>query len=91
MALYKDVVLRAKSVRIKPNSKKFQKFIFEDPYFNALKIKFGYAITCHKAKGSEWKNIFLEAKTYINSASKYYLRWVYTTVTRAPKSVYLIS
>jgi tRNA A37 threonylcarbamoyladenosine biosynthesis protein TsaE len=91
IALYKDVVLRAKSMGIKPKSKKFQKFIFEDAYFNSLQIKFGYAITCHKSQGSEWKNVFLEAKTYVSSSSKDYLRWLYTAITRASKNVYLIS
>lgn len=91
LALYKDVIFRAESVGIKPNSKKFQEFIFEDQYFNSLKIKFGYAITCHKAQGSEWKNVFLESKTYVNSAAKDYLRWLYTAITRASKNLYLIS
>jgi tRNA A37 threonylcarbamoyladenosine biosynthesis protein TsaE len=90
-ALYVDVVNRAKQLGIKPNSKEFQKFIFEDCYFNSLKIKFGYAITCHKAQGSEWKNIYLDAKTFVNSASKDYLRWLYTAITRSSKQVYLIS
>ena len=89
-ALYIDVVNRARKMGIKPNSKEFQKFIFEDIYFNSLKIKFGYAITCHKSQGSEWKNVYLDAKTFTNTASKDYLRWLYTAITRASKKVYMI-
>lgn len=90
-ALYVDVVTRAKNIGIEPNSKEFQKFIFEDSYFNSLKIKFGYAITCHKAQGSEWENVYLDAKTFISTASKDYLRWLYTAITRSSKSLYLIN
>lgn len=89
-ALFVDVVNRARELGIKPYSKEFQKFVFEDSSFNSLKIKFGYAITCHKSQGSEWKNVYLDAKTFIKTSSKDYLRWIYTAITRASKKVYII-
>ena len=90
LALYLDVLRRAKKVGIKSNTKDFKKFIAEDIYFNSLKIKFGYAITCHKAQGSEWKNVFLNTKAH-NKFTKDYLRWLYTAITRSSKNLYIIN
>lgn len=64
----------------------------EDPYFNALQVKFAYAVTCHKAQGGQWKNIFIdhgwmpELKCDIEL-----LRWLYTAFTRAQQNVYLVN
>ena len=57
-----------------------------DPYFNALCIKFGYAITCHKAQGSEWDNVIVD----VGKRSKDF-RWLYTAITRAKKHLYLLN
>jgi hypothetical protein len=89
LALYKDVVYRARIAGINSN-KKLQKFIAEDPYFNSLKIKFGYSITCHKAQGSEWEKVYLDSKLYLFNVSNDYLRWLYTAITRASKKLILI-
>jgi hypothetical protein len=89
-ALYLDVANRAEMLGIKDDKKKFRKFMAEDPYYNALKVKFGYAITCHKAQGSEWENVFLNCN-YHNKYSLDYLRWLYTAITRSTKKLYLIN
>ncbi len=68
------------------------KKIKEDPYFNALQVKFSYAITCHKAQGGQWKVVFLDqgylTEDMINTE---YLRWLYTAFTRATEKLYLVN
>ena len=87
-AIYLDFVMRNK--HLKPNTKEFKDEIKNDPYFNALKIKFGYAITCHKAQGSEWKNIFLNCKSQQSYLSEGYFRWFYTALTRTRNKLYTL-
>lgn len=86
--LYKSV--EREYAHIKTKYKRFQA-IKTDPYFNALQVKFAYAITCHKAQGGQWKNVFVE-QGYLPEATvdKEYLRWLYTAFTRAVDCVYLI-
>jgi exodeoxyribonuclease-5 len=59
-------------------------------YFNALQIKFSYAITCHKSQGGQWKTVFIEQPYLPEGQNVEYLRWLYTAVTRAQEKVYLI-
>lgn len=61
-----------------------------DPYFNALRVKFGYAITCNKAQGGEWKNTFVNYKTSMGYFNSHYFRWAYTATTRAKERLYCI-
>ena len=86
--LYKSV--EREYAHIKTKYKRFQA-IKTDPYFNALQVKFAYAITCHKAQGGQWENVFIE-QGYLpdNTVDKEYLRWLYTAFTRAIDKVYLI-
>lgn len=69
--------------------KKYQK-IKENPFFNALQVKYSYAITCHKSQGGQWDIVFVEKPYLPNGVSITYLRWLYTAITRAKKRVYLI-
>ena len=64
----------------------------ENPHFNALQIKYAYAVTCHKAQGGQWKNIFID-QGYIpeDGRDEDYYRWLYTAFTRATKTVYLVN
>ena len=64
--------------------------IKKNKYFNALQVKFSYAITCHKSQGGQWKTIFIEQPYLPEGVSKEYLRWLYTAVTRAKEKLYLI-
>jgi ATP-dependent exoDNAse (exonuclease V) alpha subunit len=59
-------------------------------FFNALQVKFSYAITCHKSQGGQWKTIFIEQPYLPEGPSKEYFRWLYTAVTRAQEKLYLI-
>lgn len=67
------------------------KKVRENPYFNALQVKFAYAITCHKAQGGQWENVFIERPWLpTGEPDREYLRWLYTAFTRARKKVFLI-
>ena len=75
----------------KKRKKRFAK-IMEDPYFNALQIKFSYAITGHKSQGGQWANVFIDQGYFVEDMlNKEYYRWLYTAVTRATEKVYLIN
>ena len=73
-------------------SSKFKKFqaVKKNRYFNALQVKFSYAITCHKSQGGQWQNVFVEQPYLPNGVDKDYLRWLYTAITRAQEKLYLI-
>lgn len=68
------------------------KKVKENPYFNALQVKYGYAITCHKAQGGEWKNVFLDLG-YVQKEhmGKNFYRWLYTSITRASEQLRLVN
>ncbi len=71
---------------------KYKKFlgVKNNKFFNALQVKFSYAITCHKSQGGQWDTVFVEQPYLPNGINKEYLRWLYTAVTRAKKQLYLI-
>ena len=71
------------------NYKKFLN-IKNSKHFNALQVKFSYAITCHKSQGGQWNTVFVEQPYLPNGVDKEYLRWLYTAVTRAKEKLYLI-
>ncbi|KKL91691.1 hypothetical protein LCGC14_1892190, partial [marine sediment metagenome] len=73
----------------KSKYKKFQA-VKNNKYFNALQVKFSYAITCHKSQGGQWNTVFVEQPYLPNGVDKEYLRWLYTAVTRAKKQLYLV-
>ncbi len=66
--------------------------VYTDPFYNALQVKFGYAITCHKAQGGQWPSVFVDAG-FVNesAASTELLRWLYTAFTRASKKLILVN
>jgi exodeoxyribonuclease-5 len=71
---------------------KYKKYlgVKNNEYFNALQVKFSYAITCHKSQGGQWKRIFIEQPYLPDGVDKEYLRWLYTAITRAQDRLYLI-
>lgn len=85
-------------------SEEFKQEIINDEYFNCIKLKFGYAVTCHKAQGGEWATVFSiwdysnnnsfdffkEDPTILGKTNKPFFRWAYTAVTRASKKLYAI-
>ena len=66
--------------------------IKKDPWYNALQVKYAYALTCHKTQGGQWKVVFIDqghlTKEMVNVE---YLRWLYTAITRATEKVYLVN
>ncbi|VVQ02824.1 ATP-dependent RecD-like DNA helicase [Pseudomonas fluorescens] len=87
-ALYLDFCIRNEG--IKRNSAEFKHTLKTDPYFNALRLKFGYAITCHKAQGSEWNHVFVKCKSNQSQLTADYFRWLYTAITRTTQNLYLL-
>lgn len=75
-----------------PSKKEKMKKLHENPHFNALQIKYAYAVTCHKAQGGQWKNIFID-QGYVTAdmQDEDYYRWLYTALTRATQTVYLVN
>ncbi|MBL0343458.1 MAG: AAA family ATPase [Bacteroidetes bacterium] len=66
--------------------------VSKDPYFQALQIKFAYAVTCHKAQGGQWKHVFVDQGYLTDEMIDVgYLRWLYTAITRASEKVYLVN
>ena len=65
----------------------------KDPYFNALQVKYAYCVTCHKAQGGQWNNVFIDMGSIMPDALSQldFLRWLYTALTRARHRVYLIN
>jgi len=64
--------------------------IKKNKYFNALQVKFSYAMTCHKSQAGQWKTVFIEQPYLPEGPNKEYLRWLYTAITRAQEKLYLI-
>jgi exodeoxyribonuclease-5 len=63
-----------------------------DPYYNALQVKFAYAVTCHKSQGGQWKSVFLDQGFFTEEMLNLdYLRWLYTAFTRASEHLYLVN
>lgn len=85
--LYQEVMLDYEDETTK--YKKFQK-VKNNEYFNALQVKFSYAITCHKSQGGQWNTVFIEQPYLPNGIDKDYIRWLYTAMTRAKEKLYLI-
>jgi len=84
--LYQEV---QKDYEGEPQYRKFLK-IKNNPHFNALQVKFSYAITCHKSQGGQWNTVFVEQPYLPDGIDRDYIRWLYTAITRSKEKVYLI-
>lgn len=75
-----------------PTKKQRYNKIKEDPYYNALQVKYAYAVTCHKAQGGQWAHVYIDQGyvTKENLTPDYY-RWLYTAFTRATEHLYLVN
>ncbi len=71
--------------------RKIQKQIREDPYYNALQIKYAAAITCHKSQGGQWKAVFVDNPFWQDPLVLEDLKWLYTAITRGVEQVYLVN
>lgn len=102
-ALYVDFTTRHKG--LKPKTEGFIDTIIKDEYFNCLLMKYGYAVTCHKAQGGEWDNVFTiwdndneegfecftDKQRRAGKTNEYFYRWAYTAITRASKTLYALN
>jgi tRNA A37 threonylcarbamoyladenosine biosynthesis protein TsaE len=102
-ALYVDFTLRHKG--LKPKTNEFKEAIINDEFFNCLLMKYGYAVTCHKAQGGEWDNVFTvwdndnmedfncftEKQRRAGKTNQDFYRWAYTAITRASKTLYALN
>lgn len=102
-ALYVDFTKRHPGLKSKSNE--FKDAIIQDEYFNGLLIKYGYAVTCHKAQGGEWNNVFTiwdndntngfncftDKQIKAGKTNKDFYRWAYTAITRASNKLYTLN
>lgn len=88
--LFIDFYYRMKDLGVRQKSDEFNRQMMSDPYLNALRTVYGYALTCHKTQGGEWDNVFLDIPRKLASDEKPgNYQWVYTAVTRASKELYI--
>lgn len=87
-ALFEGVLADYADVKTK---KKRYEAVREDPYFNALQLKYASAVTCHKSQGGQWKCVFIDNPFWRDAIETEDLKWLYTAITRATEKVYLIN
>ena len=88
-ALYIDFAIRNKNII--PGTKLYRQALISDPYYNCIRAKFGYAITCHKAQGGEWFAPIVVCPTNTGLLNESNFRWLYTAITRATDKLYLVN
>lgn len=87
-----DYFKRMKENGIYQKDTAFKDMMLKDPYLNALKTVYGYALTCHKAQGGEWNEVFLYLDNKIHGIKKPGIyQWLYTAVTRAKEKLYIVN
>ena len=87
-ALYQGV---AADYADRKTKKKIWEAVREDPYFNALQLKYAEAITCHKSQGGQWDCVFIDCPFWQDEQTLDDLKWLYTALTRAVRKVYLVN
>ena len=76
---------------LQPKKSQYEK-VRTNAFFNALQVKFAYAVTCHKAQGGQWKNVYIDfGYIRMESIDMDFLRWMYTAFTRATDKLFLIN
>ena len=87
--LYENVLLDYADI---PSRRERMKRLREDPYYNAVQLKYAYAVTCHKAQGGQWTSVFVDqGHLGIEPTGLSYLRWLYTAMTRTTDRLYLVN
>lgn len=91
-ALFIDFILRMRAKGItQKNTRIFNNQMLNDPYLNALRCVYGYAITCHKSQGGEWEDVYVHVPRNITlNPTKETYQWIYTSMTRATKTLHMI-
>jgi len=90
-ALFQNFMLRMQQKRIRTNSSEFINQLMLDPYLNALRVKYGYAVTGHKSQGGEWRDVFIifQSNLFIDHDKQNTYRWIYTALTRATERLHI--
>lgn len=89
--LFVDFVVRMKKIGIRRKNPTFVDRLMTDCYLNALRLSFGYALTCHKAQGGEWKNVYAAfPRNIMLNPTKQKYQWVYTAITRARQKFFVV-
>lgn len=84
--------MKEKGITQKKNKAYYNDMMLHDPYLNALRCSFGYVITCHKAQGGEWNDVFLDIPRNITlNPTKEMYQWIYTAITRAKERLHLVN
>ena len=90
-ALFIDYYHRMKDKRISHKSQEFKDRMRTDPYLNAIRAVYGYALTCHKTQGGEWKDVYLDIPRKLSfETSRPQYQWLYTAVTRAAEQLHIV-
>jgi len=84
--------MRKKGLHPKRNKDEFLSALLTDPYMNALRARYGYAVTCHKAQGGEWQHVYIliEKGLWHPSDPSLKFKWTYTAITRSEKNLYFL-
>lgn len=85
------VDFRKRHPSLRPQSTEFRMAIRDDSYFNALQVKYGYAMTCHKAQGGEWNTAIVDFSSTRGARSASFFRWAYTAITRAVHKLVIVN
>jgi len=89
--LFVDYFLRMRAKGINQKSPLFNKYMMIDPYLNALRAVYGYALTCHKSQGGEWNHVYLDIAKNVPAIDKPYVyQWIYTAMTRARVQLHIV-
>ena len=94
--LMQDFIIRFKTMvnedpTITDDQDTFYQYLNKDPYVNALRAVYGYALTCHKAQGGEWNDVFIDLIPWIASGRFHInpFKWTYTALTRSQEKVHI--
>lgn len=85
------VSFKMRNSNLKAGTDAFRDALRSDPYLNAVRIKFGYAATCHKAQGGEWEKVFVDFSVPMPKNCEQYFRLAYTAITRSSSRLYCIN
>jgi len=89
-ALFIDFYRRMRERHIKPKTEAFRQALFNDPFLNALRAVYGYALTCHKAQGGEWDDVYLDIPRRLShNPQRSAYQWLYTAMTRASERLHI--
>ena len=93
VAIYDDNIAdRKQTERLMGRESDRLKAVKEDKYYNALQIKFAYAVTCHKAQGGQWSHVYVDQGYMTDDMlTPDYVHWLYTAFTRATETLYLVN